>query len=136
MSVRGVKQDMGEQSSQDLMTVGELASRVGVTVRTIQYYDQRGLLHPTCKGEQNLRLYSSSDVDRLNRIITLKYLGLSLSQIQEGEGSDPDGELTSALAEREAEREDSSGYECVAEFARASCCGRSCGLERIGIRCW
>ena len=47
MSVRGVKQDMGEQSSQDLMTVGELASRVGVTVRTIQYYDQRGLLHPT-----------------------------------------------------------------------------------------
>ena len=80
MSVRGVKQDMGEQSSQDLMTVGELASRVGVTVRTIQYYDQRGLLHPTCKGEQNLRLYSSSDVDRLNRIITLKYLGLSLSQ--------------------------------------------------------
>ena len=93
MSVRGVKQDMGEQSSQDLMTVGELASRVGVTVRTIQYYDQRGLLHPTCKGEQNLRLYSSSDVDRLNRIITLKYLGLSLSQIQEGEGSDPDGEL-------------------------------------------
>ena len=117
MSVRGVKQDMGEQSSQDLMTVGELASRVGVTVRTIQYYDQRGLLHPTCKGEQNLRLYSSSDVDRLNRIITLKYLGLSLSQIQEGEA-------------------DSSGYECVAEFARASCCGRSCGLERIGIRCW
>ena len=105
MSVRGVKQDMGEQSSQDLMTVGELASRVGVTVRTIQYYDQRGLLHPTCKGEQNLRLYSSSDVDRLNRIITLKYLGLSLSQIQESEGSDPDGELTSALAEREAELE-------------------------------
>lgn len=105
MSVRGVKQDMGEQSSQDLMTVGELASRAGVTVRTIQYYDQRGLLHPTCKGEQNLRLYSSSDVDRLNRIITLKYLGLSLSQIQEGEGSDPDGELTSALAEREAELE-------------------------------
>ena len=93
---------MGEQSSQDLMTVGEL---VGVTVRTIQYYDQRGLLHPTCKGEQNLRLYSSSDVDRLNRIITLKYLGLSLSQIQESEGSDPDGELTSALAEREAELE-------------------------------
>lgn len=98
MSVRGVKQDMGQQGSQDLMTVGELASRVGVTVRTIQYYDQRGLLHPTCKGEQNLRLYSSSDVDRLNRIITLKYLGLSLTQIQEGEGSDPDGELTAALA--------------------------------------
>ena len=76
---------MGEQGTRGLMTVGELASRVGVTVRTIQYYDQRGLLHPTCKGEQNLRLYSPADEERLNRIITLKYLGFSLSQIQEGE---------------------------------------------------
>ena len=61
---------MGEQGTRGLMTVGELASRVGVTVRTIQYYDQRGLLHPTCKGEQNLRLYSPADEERLNRIIT------------------------------------------------------------------
>lgn len=89
MSVRGVKQDMGEQSSQDLMTVGELASRVGVTVRTIQYYDQRGLLHPTCKGEQNLRLYSSSDVDRLNRIITLKYLGFRFPRFRRAKGATP-----------------------------------------------
>ena len=42
----------------DLMTVGELARRVGVTVRTIQYYDQKGLLHPSSKSEQNQRLYS------------------------------------------------------------------------------
>ncbi len=96
---------MGEQSTRGLMTVGELASRVGVTVRTIQYYDQRGLLHPTCKGEQNLRLYSPADEERLNRIITLKYLGFSLSQIQEGEGSDSLAELTDALAHREAELE-------------------------------
>ncbi|WP_294377273.1 MerR family transcriptional regulator [uncultured Slackia sp.] len=96
---------MDEQGTRGLMTVGELASRVGVTVRTIQYYDQRGLLHPTCKGEQNLRLYSSADKERLNRIITLKYLGFSLSQIQEGEGSDSLAELTDALAQREAELE-------------------------------
>ncbi len=97
--------NMGEQGTRGLMTVGELASRVGVTVRTIQYYDQRGLLHPTCKGEQNLRLYSPADEERLNRIITLKYLGFSLSQIQEGEGSDSLAELTDALAHREAELE-------------------------------
>ena len=96
---------MGEQGTRGLMTVGELASRVGVTVRTIQYYDQRGLLHPTCKGEQNLRLYSPADEERLNRIITLKYLGFSLSQIQEGEGSGSLAELTDALAHREAELE-------------------------------
>ena len=91
---------MGEEDSQGLMTVGELAARVGVTVRTIQYYDQRGLLHPTCKGEQNLRLYSPADEERLNRIITLKYLGLSLAQIQESEGSDTDAELGGALTRR------------------------------------
>lgn len=96
---------MGEEDSQGLMTVGELAARVGVTVRTIQYYDQRGLLHPTCKGEQNLRLYSPADEERLNRIITLKYLGLSLAQIQEGEGSDTDAELGGALARRAEELE-------------------------------
>ena len=96
---------MGEEDSQGLMTVGELAARVGVTVRTIQYYDQRGLLHPTCKGEQNLRLYSPADEERLNRIITLKYLGLSLAQIQESEGSDTDAELGGALTRRAEELE-------------------------------
>lgn len=43
---------MGEQGTRGLMTVGELASRVGVTVRTIQYYDQRGLLHPRAKASK------------------------------------------------------------------------------------
>lgn len=70
------------------MTVGELASRVGVTVRTIQYYDQRGLLHPTCKGEQNLRLYSPADEERLNRIITLKYWAFRSRKFRKARGSD------------------------------------------------
>ena len=64
----------------DLMTVGELARRVGVTVRTIQYYDQKGLLHPSSKSEQNQRLYSAEDEERLYRILTLKFLGFSLTR--------------------------------------------------------
>lgn len=64
-----------------LMTVGELAKHVGVTVRTIQYYDQKGLLHPTQIGEANQRLYSESDEMEMRRILVLKYLGLSLSDI-------------------------------------------------------
>ena len=63
-----------------LMTVGELARRVGVTVRTIQYYDQKGLLHPSSKSEQNQRLYSTDDEERLYRILTLKFLGFSLTR--------------------------------------------------------
>ena len=64
------------------LTVGELARRVGVTVRTIQYYDQQGLLSPSAKGPQNQRLYTDANVKDLYRILTLKYLGLSLTQIK------------------------------------------------------
>lgn len=64
------------------LTVGELARRVGVTVRTIQYYDQEGLLSPSAKGPQNQRLYTDDNVQDLYRILTLKYLGLSLAQIK------------------------------------------------------
>ncbi len=67
---------------QRYLTVGELARRVGVTVRTIQYYDQQGLLSPSAKGPQNQRLYTEDNVKDLYRILTLKYLGLSLAQIK------------------------------------------------------
>lgn len=94
-----------KERNRSLMTVGELAARVGVTVRTIQYYDQRGLLHPTCKGEQNLRLYSEADEERLYRIVTLKHLGLSLSEIQQSESKETQDELMAALLKREEELE-------------------------------
>ena len=67
---------------QNYLTIGELARRVGVTVRTIQYYDQQGLLSPSAKGPQNQRLYTDDNVKDLYRILTLKYLGLSLAQIK------------------------------------------------------
>lgn len=63
-------------------TVGELAQRVGVTVRTIQYYDQQGLVSPSAKGANNQRLYTEANVKDLYRILTLKYLGLSLADIK------------------------------------------------------
>ena len=88
-----------------LMTVGELARRVGVTVRTIQYYDQKGLLHPSSKSEQNQRLYSTDDEERLYRILALKFLGFSLTQIKEAEGIDDCQKLSGALDHRMCELE-------------------------------
>lgn len=79
-------------------TVGELAHRIGVTVRTIQYYDQQGLVSPSAKGANNQRLYTEENVKDLYRILSLKYLGLSLSDIKE-HGSDYDNaESLRALA--------------------------------------
>lgn len=69
-------------SSQEYLTVGELAQRAGVTVRTIQYYDQMGLMSPSAKGPQNQRLYTEGDISDLYRILTLKYLGLPLADIK------------------------------------------------------
>lgn len=65
------------------MTVGEVADLVGVTVRSIQYYDQQGILSPSAKGRQNQRLYTPADIERLQCILVLKYAGLSLAQIKE-----------------------------------------------------
>lgn len=64
------------------MSVGEVADLVGVTVRSIQYYDQQGILSPSAKGPQNQRLYTPDDVERLYCVLCLKYAGLSLAQIK------------------------------------------------------
>ena len=69
-------------SKEGYLTVGELADKAGVTVRTIQYYDQEGLLCPSARGPQNQRLYTEENITELYRILSLKYLKLSLAEIK------------------------------------------------------
>ena len=78
---------------QGYLTVGQLAREVGTTVRTIQYYDQQGLLSPSAKGPGNQRLYSPADVEELYRILVLKYLGLSLADIRERKDAVDDADV-------------------------------------------
>ncbi|MBR2790438.1 MAG: MerR family transcriptional regulator [Eggerthellaceae bacterium] len=75
-----------EQHRDGLVFVTELARRVGVSVRTIQYYDQMGLLAPNAKGPNNQRLYTEEERSQLYRILVLKYLGYSLKEIRAGAG--------------------------------------------------
>mgnify|MGYP001038960066 CR=1 FL=1 len=81
----------------EYMSVGDLARRVGVTVRTVQYYDQQGLLAPSAKGPNNQRLYSEEDAALLYGILTLKYLGQSLTAIKDHRASMGDGENLKSL---------------------------------------
>lgn len=60
------------------MTVGELAKKVNVTVRTLQYYDKEGLLESSAASEGRRRLYTDMDMVRLQQILPLEYLGFSL----------------------------------------------------------
>lgn len=61
--------------------VGELAKLTGLTVRTLRFYDQTGLFSPSGKTEGGHRLYGESDLSRLQQILSLKELGLSLEEV-------------------------------------------------------
>lgn len=61
--------------------IGDLAGRAGVSVRTLHYYDEIGLLVPSQKSAGGHRLYSPVEIARLQQIRSLRQLGLSLSEI-------------------------------------------------------
>ena len=63
------------------MTVREFARQAGVTVRTLHFYDQKGLLQPAQRAANGYRLYQQEDLLRLQQILTLKMVGLSLAEI-------------------------------------------------------
>ena len=60
----------------------EFAQLAGVTVRTLHHYDRIGLLKPSGYTNAGYRLYGKSDLVRLQQIVTLKFIGFSLTQIK------------------------------------------------------
>lgn len=62
--------------------VGELAKLAGLTIRTLRYYDQIDLFSPSSYSNSGYRLYTEKDLSRLQQILSLKELGLSLEQIK------------------------------------------------------
>lgn len=65
-----------------IYTTGEFAKKAGVSVRTIRYYDKQGMLKPSHVSQSGYRLYTDGDFARLQKILTLKYLGFSLEEIR------------------------------------------------------
>ena len=64
-------------------TTGELAKLCGVTVRTVQYYDTRGILTPSDLTEGGRRLYSEDDVKRMKVICFLRELDIPIDAISQ-----------------------------------------------------
>src|SRR3989440_11153484 len=65
-------------------TIEQVATRTGMTKRTLRYYEEVGLLPPTGRTEGNYRRYSEVDLQHLERIRELRdLLGFSLSDIRE-----------------------------------------------------
>jgi DNA-binding transcriptional MerR regulator len=65
-----------------LYSIGELARRTGLTVKTIRFYSDRGIVAPTDRSPAGYRLYSIDAVARLDLVRTLRELGLDLPTIR------------------------------------------------------
>ena len=83
-------------------TTGELAKECGVTVRTVQFYDQKGILVPSALTEGGRRLYSGEDLKKMKIICFLRDTGLSLDTIgQLLREEDPGSVISVLLAQQE-----------------------------------
>lgn len=65
----------------DELTVGKLAERTGLTVRTLHHYHEIGILTPDRRSPAGYRIYGPAEVERLHRIVSLRQLGFSLEEI-------------------------------------------------------
>ncbi len=63
------------------LRVGQVAARTGLSVRTLHYYDELGLVRPSERLAGGHRVYAPADVERLYRVCVLRRLGRSLSEI-------------------------------------------------------
>ena len=65
-----------------LYTVGEVAERFSLTVRTLHYWESLGLLAPAARSWSNYRLYSTEDCARVQRIVIYQATGMKLTDIK------------------------------------------------------
>jgi DNA-binding transcriptional MerR regulator len=66
-----------------VLKVGVVSKRTGVTVRTLRYYEEIGLLSPSERTEGRHRLYTARDLARLQQIKSLQHLGFSLEEVRD-----------------------------------------------------
>lgn len=74
---------MATTVGQSAYRIGEVAAKVGLTERTIRYYEELGLLESVKRLDGGVRVYTDEDVRRLKYIGKLKTLGLTLQEMLE-----------------------------------------------------
>lgn len=77
----GLVRDKVDETENRIFRIGDLAREFNVTLRTLRFYEDRGLLEPARSG--STRLYSAEDRQRLKLILLAKRVGFSLSEIEE-----------------------------------------------------
>jgi DNA-binding transcriptional MerR regulator len=72
----------GTQCDRTVMTIGDLARRAGTTMRTIRYYEERGLIEPVGRTKGGFRLYAEEELRKLHLIRSLQVLDMPLAQVK------------------------------------------------------
>jgi MerR family transcriptional regulator, copper efflux regulator len=67
----------------ELVQIGQVAERTGLSLRTIRFYEENELVIPTARSDGGFRLYSDTDVARLEVIKRMKPLGFTLEEMHE-----------------------------------------------------
>ena len=94
---------MSENAKQSFYTTGEMAKLCDVSVRTVQFYDTKGILHPSDLTEGGRRIYNDDDLKKFRIICTLKSIGLSLSSIKSVLESELSGKILTILLNEQEE---------------------------------
>ena len=119
-------------------TTGEIAKLCGVSVRTVQYYDTRGILTPSELTEGGRRLYSEDDLKRMKIICFLRDADISINSIGELLSEDDPGSVISVLLEqqeqflREEVRERQAKLDMLNEMKRELKGVENFSIESIG----
>ncbi|MBR5000853.1 MAG: MerR family transcriptional regulator, partial [Firmicutes bacterium] len=66
-----------------MKTIHEVSELAGISIRTLQYYDNIGLLHPSSYSDSGYRLYSDNDLEKLQQILLFRELEFPLKEIKE-----------------------------------------------------
>ncbi len=88
----------GKAQSNMVFKIGDLAREFDVTLRTLRFYEDRGLVTPTRSG--TTRLYSEQDRERLRIALFCKRIGLSLGDIREMLDLHEEGESESTISDK------------------------------------
>lgn len=83
-----------------MFTAGELAKNLGISARTVQFYDEKGILKPIDHSEAGYRMYDESSVETLQKILMLRFLDFSLEQVGDMIGAD-NADVRQSLKEQE-----------------------------------
>ena len=66
-----------------MYSIGQFAKKTGLTVRTLRFYSEKGLIEPCYISESGHRYYNDCNIETLQKIVTLKYLDYSLEEIED-----------------------------------------------------